>query len=98
LERSVKTNPQNVEGQATLAALYAKDGAREKALDQVRISLALSPNNQYVLSQVADAYELLGDRKDATRYLQQALGQGLSRMQLNEDPEIQGVLSDPNFR
>jgi len=98
LERAVKMNPQFSLGQATLAALYAKNGLREKALECIHISLALPQRNQYVLSQVADAYELLGNRKEAVRYLEEALEQGLSKGQLNEDPEIQGVLRDPDFR
>jgi serine/threonine-protein kinase len=97
LELALKLNPQNAEGQATLAALYAKEGFRDKALDGIHISLALSPNNQYVLAQIADAYELIGNRKEAIQYLQKAIGQGLTRGLLNEDPEIQGVISDPGF-
>jgi serine/threonine protein kinase/tetratricopeptide (TPR) repeat protein len=98
LKRAIKLNPQNAEAQATLAALYAKNGFREKAIDGIHISLALSPDSQYVLSQAADTYELLGNRKQAIECLQQALAHGLGRTQLNGDPEIQGVVSDPMFR
>ena len=98
LEKAVQTNPQYAEGQATLAALYAKNGLKDQALDKIHISLALSPDNSYVLSLVADAYELLGDRRTAIRYLEDALARGLSRGQLTEDPEIQGVISDKSFR
>jgi hypothetical protein len=66
-------------------------------LEKIKISLALSPNNQYVLSQVADAYELMGSRREAIKFLQQAMTQGLPKGLLNADPEIQGVLSDPGF-
>jgi len=98
LEGSVKLNPQNALVQATLAAMLAKNGLRDKALDAIRISLALSPDDQYVLSQVADAYELLGDRESAVKYLSRALANGLTREQLSGDPEIQGVVSDRDFR
>jgi tetratricopeptide (TPR) repeat protein len=97
LERDVETNSQDPEAQATLAALYAKQGNRTQALEKIKISLALSPNNQYVLSQVADAYELMGSRREAIKFLQQAMTQGLTKGLLNGDPEIQGVLSDPGF-
>ena len=97
LERDVETNPEDAEAQATLAALYAKQGDRTRALEKVNISLALSPNNQYVLSQVADAYELMGSRKEAIKFLQQAMTKGLTKGLLHADPEIQGVLSDPGF-
>lgn len=97
LEQAVKLNPQNAGAQATLAAQLAKNGLKDKALDGIRISLALSPNSSYVLSQVADAYELLGDRQNAVQYLKRAIANGFTREQLSADPEIQGVLSDPRF-
>jgi serine/threonine-protein kinase len=98
LERTVRVDPQFAEAQATLAALYAKNGLREKALERIHISFALSPKNEYVLSQIADAYESLGNRQEAIRYLEGALAQGLSRGPLNEDPEIQGVIADPDLK
>ncbi len=98
LERTVKVNPQFANGQAKLAALYAKEGARDKALERIHISFALSPTDPYILGQIADAYELLGNRKEAIHYLQAAVAQGLKRGQLDEDPEIQRVLSDPALK
>jgi Flp pilus assembly protein TadD/TolB-like protein len=98
LEKAIKLDPQDAEAQATLAALYAKDGLKDKAMAGIRISLALSPKNQYALAQVADAYELLGDRQSAIKYLEQALADGLDTGQLKEDPEIQSVIRDPNFK
>jgi serine/threonine protein kinase/tetratricopeptide (TPR) repeat protein len=97
LQRGVDTNPQDAEAQATLAALYAKQGDRTRALEKIQISLALSPTNQYVLSLVADAYELMGRRREAIKFLEQAMTQGFTKRLLNADPEIQGVLSDPGF-
>jgi Flp pilus assembly protein TadD len=98
LEEAIRLNTQNTEAHAFLAALYAKNGLRDKANTEIHISLALSPADQYSLAQVAAAYELLGDRKDAIRYLEEALNNGLDRGQLREDPEIQGILSDPVFK
>jgi tetratricopeptide (TPR) repeat protein len=98
LERAVQLNAQDAESQAALAALFAKEGLRDKALDKIHISLALSPDSQYVLSEVADAYELLGERKLAIQYLYLALQHGLPTELLRGDLSIQGVLSDPSFR
>ena len=98
LEQAVKVNSENAEARATLAALYAKSGLKERAMDDIEVSLAMSPTNEYVLSQVAEAYELLGYRGRAIKYLKQALGHGLTRLQLNEDLAMQGVISDPAFQ
>jgi serine/threonine-protein kinase len=98
LEGQIRIDPEDAEAQATLAALLAKTGARDKSLNGIHISLALSPDSGYVLGQVADAYELLGDRKNAIVYLRKAIAHGLSRLQVKEDPEIQLVLQDPHFK
>jgi serine/threonine protein kinase/Tfp pilus assembly protein PilF len=98
LERAIKLDPQNAEAQATLAALYAKDGLRDKANAGIQISLALAPKNPYALAQIADANELLGNRRAAIHYLAEALSNGLDRGELREDPELQGVITDPGFK
>ncbi len=98
LEIRIGVNPEDAYAQATLAALLAKTGARDKSLNGIHISLALSPNSGYVLGQVADAYELMGDRKNAIVYLRKAMAHGLSRLEVREDPEIQPVLQDPHFK
>jgi eukaryotic-like serine/threonine-protein kinase len=97
LQHILKRNPQSPLAQATLAPMLAKSGERDKALDAIQISLALSPNDGYVLSQVADAYELLGDRRKAVNYLSQAIAHGVTKAQLSGDPYIQAVLASPDF-
>jgi tetratricopeptide (TPR) repeat protein len=98
LRQVLGLNPQNPLAQATLAVMLAKDGPRDEALDKVQISLALSSNDGYVLSQVADAYELLGDRPKAITYLSQAFAHGVTPAQLSGDPYIQAVLSSRDIR
>jgi serine/threonine-protein kinase len=104
LEEEVRLDQPSAGTEANLAALYAKQGERDKSLDCIRSSLALAPTKpsehieSSVLSDLADAYELLGQRKEAIRYLQEALANGLGSIKAAADPEIQGVLSDPNFR
>ncbi len=98
LEDLIGRNQQDVRAQATLASLYAKVGEGQKAKDKIDISLALAPQNQYVCSQIADAYELLGERDKAIIYLRQAIALGLNRGQLEEDPELQQLLASTKGR
>lgn len=98
VERAIKLNPQDAEAHAVLATLLAKSGLKEKAVENIRTSLALSPNNPYVLCDVADAYELLGDRKRAISYLRQALHEGFPAQDLNGNPDFAGILADPLFK
>ncbi|MBB5061255.1 serine/threonine protein kinase/tetratricopeptide (TPR) repeat protein [Granulicella aggregans] len=95
LEQRLRVNSQSAEDHATLASLYAKNGDRAAARKYVQISLALSPDDQYVLSQVADASETLGDRQSALKYLNAALAKGLSRVQLEGDPAVQSLVHSP---
>jgi serine/threonine protein kinase/Flp pilus assembly protein TadD len=98
LERAIKLNPQDAEAHAALAALFAKAGHKEKADENIQTSLALSPNNPYVLCDVAQAYELFGDRKRAIGYLTQALHEGLPAEDLNANPAFAGILADATFK
>jgi eukaryotic-like serine/threonine-protein kinase len=94
LEREVNRNEQNANAQAALAALYAKRGEKAKAREKIQLSLALAPSSEYVYSQVADSYELMGERQKAVTSLERAIALGLNWGQINEDPELQGVSAD----
>jgi Flp pilus assembly protein TadD len=98
VERAIKLNPQDAEAHAILAVLLAKNGLKEKAAENIQTSLALSPNNPYVLCDVANAYELFGERKRAIGYLRQALHEGFPAEQLNGNPDFAGILADPTFK
>lgn len=95
--RELQVNSQDAVTQATLAALYAHSGLRDQAMRQIQIALALAPANQYVLAHIAEAYELLGNRREAVKYLEQAMGQGYSRGRVSNDPELATVLQDASF-
>jgi len=93
-EQVVKLNPQDAEAHATLAALLARNEARQEAMANIQISLALSPNSQYVLSEVADAYASLGDRQSSIRYIERAVKNGFPVAQLKGDPYLRDVIRD----
>ena len=92
LREAVKTNPQDASAQATLAALLAKNGMKKEALDRIGISLALSPDSGYVLSEAADTYELTGDRAQAIKSLKNARQHGIAMDEMYSDPEIRSVI------
>ncbi len=98
VEDVVKDQPQDATAQSELAGLYAKEKMREKALVRIQSALALSPDDPRVLVNVADAYEILGDRQNALRYVEKALQKGYPLEDLKSDPEDQTLLQDPKFR
>ena len=97
VERSLAVNENNSEARSLLASLDAKDHLRPDALRNIRAALVLAPSDQTVLSNIADAYECLGDRKHAVRYLHQALQNGYPVLQINPDIYLRRVFADPSF-
>jgi serine/threonine protein kinase/tetratricopeptide (TPR) repeat protein len=98
VEDVVKDQPQDATAQSELAGLYAKQKMREKAMTRIQAALALAPDNPRVLVNVADAYELLGDRMNALRYVEKALQKGYPLEDLKSDLQQQALLQDPKFR
>jgi eukaryotic-like serine/threonine-protein kinase len=98
LEDAVKLKPQDALTQASLALFYAQKGLKEKALTRMQAALARAPENPNVLELAGESYENLGDRPHALEYIEKALQKGYSLDDLKSSPDLQGILSDPNFR
>ena len=93
-----KAEPTDAQIQSALAMLYARKNMRDKSLVRIRAALALNPDDAQVLVDVAQAYEELGDRPTALKYVRNALQKGLSLEDLRSDWDLQNLLSDPAFR
>ncbi len=98
LEQYVAVNSQNAKVHALLSTFYTQGDLREKALAHIRSALALEPKNADVLANVAETYELLGDRKRALQYARESLDSGNTLNDLERQPGLQSVLADPSFR
>ncbi|MGA2966154.1 MAG: tetratricopeptide repeat protein [Terriglobales bacterium] len=98
LEQAVQDTPRDAMMQSNLGLLYAKKKVREKAMSRMQSALALSPDDPAVLEAVGEAYESLGDRAQALRYIETSLLKGYSLADLKSIAPLQGLLSDPNFR
>ena len=98
VEDDVKNQPRDATAQSELAGVYAAEKMRDKALIRIQTALALSPDDPRVLVNVGDAYEKLGDRPNAVRYVEKALEKGYPLDDVKSDPGLQNLLSDPKFR
>jgi eukaryotic-like serine/threonine-protein kinase len=98
LEDTVKVQPQDAQVHAELAFLYARRKQRDKAVVQAQAALALAPDDPNVLVNVGDAYEDLGERPEALRYIEQSLKKGYTVQDLKDDPDLEKLLADPDFR
>jgi len=98
VEETARVQAQNPRVQAALAILYAQKKLRDKALTRIEAALALAPDNPSILADVGQAYESLGDRRQALHYVTTALQKGFPMDRLKLVPDLQSLLADPNFR
>ncbi|HEX2715568.1 MAG TPA: tetratricopeptide repeat protein, partial [Candidatus Acidoferrales bacterium] len=98
VEETAKVQAQNPKLQSALAILYAQKKLRDKALTRIEAALALAPDNASVLADVGQAYEALGDRRQALHYVTEALRMGYKLDYLKLVPDLKDLLADPNFR
>jgi len=98
LEEEAKTHQQDPMVQSSLAIGYAERGQREQVLIHVESALALAPTDATILVNAGETYEDLGDRPKALRYIEQGWKKGYPLAQLQNNPDVQELLRDPNFR
>ena len=76
LEALVQTKPQDPEIQSALGMLYADQKQPDKAVPHIEAALALGRKTDRVLADAGEAYESMGNRALALRYLQESLKAG----------------------
>jgi tetratricopeptide (TPR) repeat protein len=97
-EQVVAAKPQDALAHSFLAMLYAMDKLTEKAQARIQTALALAPDDPNVLSNVGEAYELMGNRRQALEYIHKSLQKGYPLDQITNDPSLQALVADPKFR
>jgi serine/threonine-protein kinase len=96
--REAELKPRDAQAHIVLAVLAAKKKLPDKAMGSLQTALILSPDDPDVLENAAVTYELLGDRPRAVEYAKKSLQKGYVLDRMKNDPDMQGVLADPNFR
>ncbi|HXW99892.1 MAG TPA: protein kinase, partial [Candidatus Acidoferrales bacterium] len=94
LEQAAKSSPRDAAVQYRLGIVYARKKQGEKALACAQTALALSPDDAYTLTSVAEIYERLGDRKRALQYVEQGLQKGYPLQALQNDQFFKNLLAD----
>jgi tetratricopeptide (TPR) repeat protein len=98
IEEAVRLNPRDAQKQGVLGWLYAARKMPEQAIPRVQAALALAPVDPTVLVLAGGAYEMLGDRSRALQFIEKGLEKGYALDDLKRDPDLQNLLSDPNFK
>jgi serine/threonine-protein kinase len=97
-EKVVALNPRDATAVSTLATFYAADKLNDKAQARIRTSLALAPDDANVLSNIGEAYELMGDREQALKYVEKSIAKGYALDDIRNTPGLQALIGDPRFK
>ena len=97
LEQYTALNSQEAPVLSMLSTYYAEDKLREKAVATANAALHIAPKDPWVLADIAETYDRLGDRRRAIQYAQQSLKNGYTLSALQRRPALLGLLADPNF-
>lgn len=98
LQAKYEREPNNDDVNERLAIMDAFFGRRDEALRHLESARVLDTSNDGYNFVRAQVFELLGDRKQAIAALESALQSGLKSDVAKRNPEVQGVLTDPNFK
>jgi len=98
LEEYASVNSGEAPVQSRLGIFYAQDHLRDKALSHANAAFSLAPKDPEVLADLAETYDVLGERKRAVQYAQGSLSNGSTMADLQRHPGLVGVIADPSFR
>lgn len=98
-EEELKIKPNDALLYARLAAIYAKVGCEEKALDHIEKADKLAAsNNVVILLHTVLVFEITGDRDQALLALKKYLQQNGSMEEIRGQADLSGLLADPRCR
>jgi len=96
-EERLRVNPRDAGLLADLGDCLAVLGRAALARERLAAALALAPDDVEVQQRAAAAYEQLGDREAALRWIRRALAGGYPFAQVAVDPGLAGLRADPRF-
>ncbi len=97
-EEARKVNPNDPELLAELGGFYSMVGNRTKAINFTKKALQLSPDNASNMFRAGTTYEQLGDRDEAINWIIKAIRKGYSRSEIENEPELKNLISDPKYK
>lgn len=95
-EEERKRTPDDSYTISMLGKYYASLHNETRALPLLRKAIALAPKDPDVAERVAEAYEVLGRRKDALEFLTKALQLGYSANYAKASPTFKSLRCDPD--
>jgi eukaryotic-like serine/threonine-protein kinase len=97
-QAQLEINPTNSEALGGLALYQAHLDRNSQAETNIAKALALAPKDSDLLFTSALVYELIGQRDRALTALDQAVKAGFSREEVEREPELRALRSDPRYK
>ena len=97
-QAELKVNPNNTEVLSAIALYKAHLGANSQAESTISKAIKLAPQNSDILFTSALVYEIIGHREQAIQAVERAVASGYSISDLELEPELQGLRSDPRYQ
>ncbi len=95
---SLKVNPKDPVVLSGIALYQAHLGNSAQALEFINRALEVAPKDSDTLFTCALAYELIGHRDQALKEVQAAVKAGYSLEEVEKEPELRSLQSDPRYR
>jgi tetratricopeptide (TPR) repeat protein len=90
-------SPGDPEVIGNLIEYHAMVGDRKKTLQLIAMGDSLASDSEELLYQIGDAYELIGERSAALRYLSKAVQHGVPVERIQRTRELADLAADPLF-
>jgi serine/threonine protein kinase/Flp pilus assembly protein TadD len=95
----LELNPDDARATNLGAAILAKAGDRDQALEYIRRSLAIDPEDSGMLYNIACAYSLLGMSDEALSSLETAVDKGFGHKEwIEHDSDLDSIRGTPRFQ
>jgi serine/threonine protein kinase/tetratricopeptide (TPR) repeat protein len=94
---NLNINPNNPGLRASYSVYLAKLGRTADAIKELSSAFKGAPDNVDILLTSARVHELAGDRSRALDALREALRRGYAPSEVNNEPDLTGLRSDPRF-
>jgi serine/threonine-protein kinase len=96
-KKQLEVNPKNAEALSRLALYYARTGEAAQAQHYLSAALKISPDGWDTLEVACLVHLAAGDRREALKWLVQAVRAGYPKAFLVADPELSELRPDPEF-
>jgi serine/threonine protein kinase/Flp pilus assembly protein TadD len=99
IDERLELNPDDARATNLGATTLAKMGEREKAIEYIRRSLAIDPDDSGMLYNIACSYALLGMSEEAVSSLETAVDRGFGHKEwIEHDSDFDSIRETPRFQ